>query len=329
MRARCSGARSISMDLSVKAIKKAELEQSSIFQSAFWAEVKSASWQALAIAWQIKERKGTALILMRKLLPGLYLAYAPFAFDEELTGEEFALLAREIKQYLPRRTLLFRLDMVWGADEAEGKRVKECKESVQPEGTVRINLPEEYQLKERARRNLKKEKGVEVKLWDGDEDTFERFYAVYVLTGKRDGFEVRSKAYLRHILSIKDEKVKPLLYLAYHEGELSGGIINLRSEEEEVYLFGASVKHTDKTSCGYILQKTAIEEAIKEGVKVYDFYGIPSKTGGEHLSSLEVFKSAFGGKKVYRPASVDYIYMPFLASFYRFLEDCRYYLRRV
>ena len=54
--------------------------------------------------------------------------------------------------------------------------------------------------------------------------------------------------------------------------------------------------------------------------------GIEGKEGrGEHLKSLTLFKTAFGGNKCYRMPTVDYYCHSLIAKAYRFFEAIRYH----
>ena len=313
----------------IEKIDLSALSAESVFQSDFWAEVKSKAWQSFAFAYQIGTHKGTLLVLVRRLFLSFSIAYSPFGLYSEITGEEFSLIAKEIRRYLPKGTFLFRLDPPWNSTSfKKGGHISLSKNSVQPEGTVIIKLPAEFNLKERAKRNLKKEEGVFVRPWDKSKDEFASWYSTYSLTAIRDHFTPRSASYIYSLLTIKDKNVKPILYVAYFKEDLIGGIINLRGKEEEVYLFGSSLKHSANISCGYSLQYYAINKAIEANIKVYDLFGIPSKRGEEHLKSLELFKTSFGGERVYRAESSDYIYNYPLSLSYKAIENFRYYLHR-
>lgn len=313
----------------IRSIKLSELDCESVFQSSFWAEAKQGGWRAESFEYTIGERRGHVLILLRSLFSFFSIAYAPFALYPEITGEEFAAFSKEMRKHLPSNCFILRFDFPWNSKVIKGKKIRTCKDSIQPEGTVRIDLSKPLELRDRAKRNLRKEERVQVALWDGSEDEFDAWFDTYRMTGMRDNFTIRPKDYVRRMLSIESAKVKPLLYLAKLDGEeVIGGIFNLRGDNEEVYLYGSSVKHTDGVSCGYSLQYHAINKAKEAGVPYYDLFGIPSKEGGDHLRSLEVFKTSFGGEKEFRAPTTDYVYRPLVYLIYKMAERIRFYLHR-
>lgn len=310
------------MDLSVRRIDLAQLGDGGVFQSPFWARLKALNgWQALPVE---VEGRGTCLVLVRRIARVFTLAYIPLGLGFLKGEDEVAAFSRAIRPLLPGGCLLLRVDLDWG-HMTTPHILKPCSASVQPTGTVRIDLTGELDFKDRARRNLRKEEGIVIRLWDGDEETFHKWYETYVHTALRDHFSTRGEDYLRAIFDIADGNVRPLLYLAYSDGEVSGGILNLRTDREEVYLFGSSVKHTSGVSCGYALQTHAILCAKAAGVATYDLFGIEgADESGSHLASLTTFKTAFGGQRVYRTGTMDYVYRPVMGRLFRFVDSLRF-----
>ncbi len=317
------------MALSVNEIDLTALEGKSIFQSRFWAEVKKQnSWKPAAFRFSM-EGYGCDVLVLIKSFPFFSIAYIPMGFSEGVGEQHLIAFAKEVRKHLPSSCILLRFDLNWDCpDSLVIRKLRKCRFSVQPLGTVRINLAQDLSFKDRARRNLKKEEGIVVRLWDGDEETFSRWYDTYVHTALRDHFSTRSYEYIRSIFSLRGYDVEPRLYIAYSDGEISGGIVNLRGRNEELYLFGSSVRHTGNISCGYALQAEALFRAKEDGVKEYDLFGIEGKKEeNSHLSSLTTFKTAFGGVKMYRMPTLDYIYKP-AGHVFRVIDSLRYKLAR-
>ena len=313
------------MDLSVESIPLSLLDGSNPFQTRFWATLKSLNgWRGQAFAVDSAAFSGTVLVLVRSFTFGLSMAYVPMCFSTGVDDVFLLDFSRRLQRLLGRSVMLIRYDLDWANAEDGWDDFHICRSSVQPVGTVRIDLEGDLDFKDRVRRNLRKEDAVVVRRWDGDEDEFAAWYETYVHTAVRDHFSSRSMQYIRSIFDIRDQGVVPNLYIAYCDGSISGGIITLRSSGEEVYLFGSSVKHTGNVSCGYALQVHAIMEARRAGMKVYDLFGIDAKGEDGHLSSLTTFKTAFGGRKVYRPMTMDHDCRPLAARMFRVLDDLRY-----
>ena len=353
------------------------------FQSSFWAAIKQSSgWEPCVFSISIDSEEDArhwstvTLILCRRLALGSVIAYVPFGPD--LSGMDMLLsvflkdVAREMRRFLPRGTICIRFDLPWNKPEVEdlpaisGRSLKTCSESVQPEGTTRLDLSFGYeqartQYRERARRNIRKaeSKGVMISEWNGSEEEFKQWYAVYQETARRDGFGARTEEYLRRFLDFdSDAKPDPYvyfgqrrniaspntymlspearihegihchLYLAYVENRLSGGTMVMESKNLAVYLFGASLRF-DGCSFSYLLQDYSIRKACEHGRTLYDFHGISGpKNRGAHLDGLRLFKRSFGGYNCYRQPSTDFIYRLFPWFFYSVFENLRFRIQR-
>ena len=353
------------------------------FQSSFWAAIKQASgWNPHVFRITIDSENESpiwttvTLVMSRRLVLGKVITYVPFGPD--LQGMELPLavflrdVAREMRRFLPRGTICIRFDLPWYLPEVEdlpelcGRSFRTCGESIQPEGTTRLDLSQGYeqarmQYRERARRNIRKaeSKGVVVSQWDGSDEEFKQWYAVYQETARRDGFAARSEDYLRRFLSYaSDAKPDPYmhfgqrknsagqksyllepeaqilegischLYLAYVENRLAGGTMVMESKNLAVYLFGASLRF-DGCSFSYLLQDYAIRKSCEHNRAVYDFYGISGpKNRGSHLDGLRLFKRSFGGYNCFRQPSTDFVYKPFSWFFYALFENLRLRIQR-
>ncbi|MHC1693452.1 MAG: lipid II:glycine glycyltransferase FemX [Sphaerochaetaceae bacterium] len=371
--------------VSVRVAGFSELDSSlNPFQSSFWAAIKQHSgWNPLAFRVSVNQENSqqgwttTMLVLTRRLVMGYFLSYVPFAPATE--GLPMVLpvfikeLSRELKPLLPKGTICIRYDLPWGKPDDEdptplvGFPLRTCKESVQPEGTSRIDLSGGFetvrmQYRERANRNIRKaiNKNVTISEWDHIGSSFESWYSVYQETARRDGFMARSSEYLHRFLdcahySYPDpsldygvRKIDPHskvygeypptgggsqdiechLYLAWFEKKIVGGAMVLSSKEVAVYLFGASLR-LDGISCSYLLQDYAIEQACRQGKKIYDLYGISGPHNrGAHLEGLHLFKRSFGGCNYYRQPSTDYVFHPLIHYLYAFTENLRYAIHR-
>jgi lipid II:glycine glycyltransferase (peptidoglycan interpeptide bridge formation enzyme) len=353
------------------------------FQSSFWAAIKQPSgWNPIVFRITIESENGVknwstvTLVLSRRLILGKVISYIPFGPD--LSGMDMPLsaflrdVAREIRKFLPRGTICIRFDLPWQSPELEdlpliaGRSLKTCRESVQPEGTTRLDLSNGYEearmhYRERARRNIRKaeSKGVVVSEWDGSDEGFKQWYAVYQETARRDGFTARPLEYLRRFLdfnryqnpdphmhfgqhrnstisqsygfateSKETEGISCHLYLAFVENRLAGGTMVLESENLALYLFGASLRF-DGCSFSYLLQDYSIRKACEHNRILYDFHGISGpKNRGAHLDGLRLFKRSFGGYNCYRYPSIDFVYQPFSRFVYAVFENLRYRIQR-
>ncbi len=317
----------------------------SVMQSSYWAAVKHGNgWKPYAFEIEDENRRFSLLVLVKQVLPFFQLAYVPFGPPvSSQVGEVLRHLSKALRKMLPARVFALRYDLPF--DEVEdqnvlllsGPRYRTCKESVQPDATVRIDLKWGYHAvtmgyRDRAKRALRKASQLfEVGLWGGDAASFRRWYEIYLETAKRDGFSPRSAKYLKALLTLDGKvagDVQCKLLLATEKRKIVGGIITLFSSGEAVYLYGASQRF-DSLSCSHVLQDYAIRLACEKGCSVYDLYGIPGPKGrGSHLAGLEVFKLSFGGQAYYRTPSTDYVYFFIPWKIYVLSEYVRYRLKR-
>lgn len=316
------------------------------FQSDFWAHVKEYGlWSPLVLRVLSHTGKSIAiLVLVRRFAGNIPIAYIPFAPPLDVfavpPADLLSSIAEQAKPHLPKHTIYLRFDLPWQTEEncemspLFGQHLRICKNSVQPEATVRLDLHNGYEqvckhYRQRAKRNIRKaeQSGIDISEWDGDNNTFDQWYAVYQFTAKRDGFTARQYDYLKRWLTFTSTVVCHL-YLAKQNQRVIGGIIVMESRYVAVYVFGASIS-INEISCSYLLQDYAIKAATGRGCQIYDLYGIEGpKDRSSHLKGLGFFKRAFGSSIYYRHPTIDYVYRPCVRSVYVLLENMQYAAKR-
>jgi lipid II:glycine glycyltransferase (peptidoglycan interpeptide bridge formation enzyme) len=325
------------LNLELKEINTNDLSGSNPFVSGNWASIKKENgWLSLAYIISIDENQYEMLILIRTIKLGYSLAYIPFA-PYPLNGAELQLVVDNLEKIsfrllknIPKSVFAIRYDFPfnYGNPEYIGNLdkhfIKMKDNSVQPVSTSFIQLESNIEeiranYRKRARRYLKKnEASVEIEVWNGSLDELSQWYAIYKKTGLDDGFSVRSFSYVEKIMDTNYSK----LILSKIDGKIVGGIIILCGIDVAVYLLGGSLK-----DCGYSVSYTLQDEAIKIckdlGIKYYDLFGIGSKKS-KHLSSLNMFKTSFGGKTISRIPTFDYTIRPIAYFFFNLAEIIRY-----
>ena len=322
---------------------------SSPMQSSYWAAVKSGSgWKPYAFTIEMEGWTSSVLVLVKRLFLFSSLAYIPFGPDVfhnplPTVGEFLVSLSKELKKVLPKSVFSIRYDLPW--DEVNDPNVmyltagrfNTAKESVQPDGTVRIALQWGFHAvtlgyRDRAKRALRKSASLyQVDLWDGQSASFRRWYETYLETARRDGFSPRPEKYLKALLSLDGKvygDVSCKLILAKEGKSIVGGLMLLMNSREAIYLYGSTLRQ-DGVSPSYLLQDFAIRLACEAGCLFYDMHGIPGPKGrGEHLTSLELFKLSFGGQSYYRTPTTDYVLHFFRWKTYTVMEHFRYRMNR-
>ncbi len=294
-----------------------------------WAEIKQ--WNGWdAHPFLIPSLMCSILLLSRKVGPFRigYVPYADLPHADELLLDQ---AARAMTVSCGYTFTFIRFDLAYSLRCETGSlpasSVYRRRFSIQPRSTVLIELGDDIDTArshyaKRARRALRKarEADADTFLWGGDEQQFDSWYRLYLSTAQRDGFLPRSRAYLAHVLRQDGSR----LFIALQSGRMVGGIITLESENQLLYLFGATEKGLTFPA-GYLLQDAAISYACDSGLSTYDLHGIGFDEH-DHLSSLNLFKTSFGGEVVTREGSMDVSLSPFLYLIYRTAENFR--LRR-
>ncbi len=311
--------------VSVEKIRLEQLEPSTNpLQSEQWANLKVKNgWNPYPFRIRVEERETTLLVLVKRLIFNYSIAYIPYGPPDGFYHDE---LSPKLRSYLPKGVVFLRYDLPFGNTQ-KPNRVKILKESVQPEGSVILNLSGGYEevtshYRQRARRHLKRGPLKIIKS-GGEEKTFERWYQLYRETAQREGFSPRSTSYISGFLNSGGE-----LYCAYHNSEMVGGVVILLSYPHALYLFGTS-KSVAKISPAYLLQDYVIRELCERGFVSYDLHGVSGAEGrGSHLGGLDQFKLSFGGEKVTRHPSFDFPYRKLPYLIYATLERWRMRLHR-
>lgn len=315
-------------------------------QTPFWADFKSAhGWKSIffegvsVLVRTFRAGPVKASIAYIPLAPEPESTHCAGGVPSAAVGmaylKKIDAFASRLKPQLPKNTLCIRFDFpleyetaslrdeanATMADSARVTGVKIVKTDVdiQPPDSVILDLTmseEELlsQMKSKWRYNIRyaSKHGVTVravKATDSDfESALDSFYKIYQTTASRDGIGLHPKSYYKDLMergSGETSSVK--LYLASHEGEDLAGIITLWSEDEAVYLYGASSNEKRNLMPNYLVQWTAISEARQNGCKWYDFYGIPPTADENHpMHGLYLFKTGFGGKEIHRAGCYDY-----------------------
>ena len=87
------------------------------------------------------------------------------------------------------------------------------------------------------------------------------------------------------------------LYLARYNGEVVSASIHMVYGGETSYHHGASTFKYSKIPASYLLQWRAIQDALKRGDRVYNFWGVSPEGVLKHpFAGVRTFKTGFGGE---------------------------------
>jgi lipid II:glycine glycyltransferase (peptidoglycan interpeptide bridge formation enzyme) len=136
----------------------------------------------------------------------------------------------------------------------------------------------------------------------------EHFIALHDETRKRHKFTPYTNEFFRLQVKHFAAKNECTVYLADFQGAVIAASVHMHPFGETSYHHGASSSAHSKVPASYLLQWTAIKDALKRGDKIYNFWGIapskPNPTDPEKpvvdkshpFAGVTLFKTGFGGE---------------------------------
>ncbi len=299
-----------------------------VLQSFAWGELKSRyGWRAERWTWlKGDEMHAGAQVLLRRLLPGLQIAYVPRG--PVVPDANFLEALRESMRR--RGVFLLKIEPNWARDEPgdevlAGAGFRRSLETIQPPATIRIDLMRDLgtilgAMKSKWRYNIRlaEKKGVVVR--EGTAADLPAFYELTRLTAERDRFAVHSTSYYRAAFELLTASDSARLFVAEYEEKRLAMIFVTAFASEAIYLYGASGNENRNVMPNHLLHWAAIQWAKARGCARYDLWGIPENTrgGDDHLpDSLYRFKRGFGGELIHYTGAWDFIYSPAAYALYR------------
>ena len=285
-------------------------------QSRAWAKVKPDWTQEIIISTDKDgEIKGAMTVLIRQLpffkKSIMYAARGPVCdvHDRETIKElldKAKILAKRYKAYV----LKIDPDVLVSDTEFENilkelgctvTRNTENYGGLQPRFVFRLNIENKteeellnsFHSKTRYNIRLSARKGVTVREGKTKEDT-KIFHDLITVTGKRDGFIVRTLEYYQSVLDNMGDKAK--LFMAYHEDKCIAATIAICYGDKCWYLYGASANEHRNLMPNYQLQWSMIKWALENKCRIYDFRGVPGNLSEDNpMIGLYRFKVGFNG----------------------------------
>ncbi len=214
-------------------------------------------------------------------------------------------------------------------------------DAIQPQSTVVVDLGKTEEellnrMKQKWRYNVRlaRRRGVEVS--EAGLAGVEDFAALMVQTAERDGFGARPGAYYADAMRAFGQSAH--LYLAHREGALLAAILVFHFGDAATYLYGASADTGRRHMPNHLLQWEAMRRAKAEGLRHYDFWGIPDELGlaamaGDSLEAVPAgqgglwgvwgFKRGFGGTVCRSVGAWDRVYAPRRYRFGKAAAECK------
>jgi len=229
-----------------------------------------------------------------KLFKQYFLLYSPSKIDKK----EIDLILKSAK--LQKKHLVYTLSEE--STSTENPQKKSFKE-INPRATRIIKLDsdietifKQFHQKGRYNTRLAKKKGIVIKT----SKDIKTFYKLWKLTAKRDQFYIHSFEFLKESFEKLSKQNASTLYLAFKDNSAIGGLLTLDSKNTRFYLYGASDDKYKSMMAPYLLQYTAIKDAVEKKQKFYDFLGIQNPLDKDKsLQGVTEFKRKFGGEILY------------------------------
>ncbi|PIP64921.1 hypothetical protein COU77_00160 [Candidatus Peregrinibacteria bacterium CG10_big_fil_rev_8_21_14_0_10_49_16] len=146
------------------------------------------------------------------------------------------------------------------------------------------------------------------------------FLALHEETRRRHAFTPYTntffEAQVRHFYKRKGSLRDPTctLYIATYDNEPIASSIHIHFGGETSYHHGASTHKHAKIPASYLLQWTALQDALKRGDHLYNFWGIAAEGAKSHpFSGVTTFKTGFGGELYELIHCID---IPLTSSYY-------------
>jgi lipid II:glycine glycyltransferase (peptidoglycan interpeptide bridge formation enzyme) len=149
--------------------------------------------------------------------------------------------------------------------------------------------------------------GVTVQTSQHPLEDLEIYFRLQEETRKRHGFVPYRDSFIRAQVQHFAPKNQAIVYVARYQGEPVAASVHMSYGGVTSYHHGASTHAHPKIPASYLLQWTAISDALKRNDDIYNFWGIAPRHTGENgeeiiinpkhpFAGVTTFKTGFGGK---------------------------------
>lgn len=138
--------------------------------------------------------------------------------------------------------------------------------------------------------------GVTVKASRRPLEDLHLFLKLHEETRKRHQFTPYTDAFFHAQVAHFAKRNECTLYIATYNGEVLAASIHMHMAGETSYHHGASTHAYPKIPASYLLQWTAITDAIARGDRIYNFWGVaPEGVKNHPFQGVTTFKTGYGG----------------------------------
>lgn len=297
-------------------------------QSVKWADIKN-NWlhEFIAVRNNADEIAGEMLVLIKKIpFTNTTLMYSPRGpicdmHDIDILKKLFSEVQELQKKYHSFKLII---DPMIDDDDTQsinnlsslgfihhnekvGYDNIQCRENyiIDINGRTADEVFSSFKSKWRYNIRLAQRKGVKCQFYG--EEKIDDFYELMKVTGKRDGFDIRTKEYYSRFLKCFDGKAK--LCMCYLDDIAISGALITNYAGTVSYIYGASSNDHRNYMPNYLMQWTMIKYAVESGCKTYDFCGIPYWYDETHKNyGVYKFKQGFNGHVQTWAGEFEYIF---------------------
>ncbi len=123
------------------------------------------------------------------------------------------------------------------------------------------------------------------------------FIKLHEETRKRHSFTPYTNKFFEAQVKHFSARNECTMYKALYQGEMIACSIHMHAFGETSYHHGASTHKFSKVPASYLLQWTAVQDALKRGDNLYNFWGIAPEGIKKHpFAGVTTFKRGFGGE---------------------------------
>jgi lipid II:glycine glycyltransferase (peptidoglycan interpeptide bridge formation enzyme) len=268
-------------------------------QSWEWGEFQAAERWVLG-------HKGVANVVEKKL-PGFGMyAYCPRG---PVVEGDFSAAVRELTETVDS-VLFFRFDPSIKTDLPALKTI-----DLQPAHTWITDLTSAQELlasmhpKTRYNINLAQRHDVQIKV---DTHSLDDVWPLFEATSGRGKFRLHAKFYYKKMLETLGEgDCHAHLVTAFFENKPVAANIVIDFADVRTYLHGASSYAHRALMAPYLLHWFLIKDAIEQGMKMYDWWGIAPTNQPDHpWAGVTRFKKSFPGREISYPGTYDLVKRP-------------------
>jgi len=298
-----------------------------ILQTSAWGELKVAfGWQV----FRVQRGETGAQILIRRMLPGVHLAYIP----RGPVGNDWQAILPEVDDICHKHHCVF---LKVEPDGWESELYKSSQppgfvpspHSIQPPRTLVLDLTGDDQVllgkmkqKTRYNINLALKKGVVIH----PTPDLDIFHSLIELTAQRDRFGAHQLDYYRRAYELFHPLGQCELFLAEYEHNPLAALMVFAYGKRAWYFYGGSANIHRERMPNYLLQWEAMRWARSQGCTEYDLWGVPDadletleagfSQRSDNLWGVYRFKRGFGGVLRRTTGPWDRVYQPLLYRLY-------------